>query len=112
MMSDLPCQVVLSTCPDLPTAQHIATELVSRRVAACVNLVPGVTSVYRWQGEIQTDSEVLMVMKTDSAHYPALEQAVRELHPYELPEIVAVTLDDGSAKYLRWITTTLEETTP
>ncbi|HID48380.1 MAG TPA: divalent-cation tolerance protein CutA [Chromatiales bacterium] len=111
-MSHLPHQVVLSTCPDMPTAQRIATELVSRRLAACVNLVPDVTSVYRWEDQIHTDAEILMVIKTDKSRYPALEAAVRELHPYELPEIVAVTLDNGSAGYLRWITSTLEETTP
>jgi periplasmic divalent cation tolerance protein len=111
-MHSLPYKLVLSTCPDLPTAQQIATELVTRQLAACVNLVPGVTSVYRWHDNIQTDSEVVMVIKTDNSHYPALEDALSELHPYELPEIVAVTLDDGSAGYLRWITTTLEEKIP
>jgi len=111
-MSGVPYKLVLSTCSDLPTAQQIATELISRRVAACVNLLPEMTSVYRWQGKIQTDSEVLMLIKTDDSRYPALEDALRELHPYELPEIVAVTLDNGSAGYLRWITTTLEENIP
>ena len=108
-MPDHDHQLVLSTCPDRETAERLATTLVERRLAACVNIVPGLTSVYRWQGAIQTDAEVLLLIKTDAQRFPALEKTLREEHPYELPEIVAVTISNGSPGYLRWITTELDE---
>lgn len=101
-------QLVLSTCPDRDTAERLARLLVERRLAACVNIVPGLVSVYRWQGEIHRDAECLLLIKTDTERYPALETALRAAHPYELPEIVAVTISNGSTDYLRWITTELE----
>ncbi len=101
-------QLVLSTCPDRDTAERLARMLVERRLAACVNIVPGLLSVYRWQGEVQRDEEHLLLIKTDRARYPALETALRAAHPYELPEIVAVTISNGSTDYLRWITSELE----
>lgn len=109
-MAESPYMLVLSTCPDHSTAEQIATLLVEQRLAACVNLVPGLTSVYRWQGKTEKETEVLMVIKTDNTRYSELEATLQRLHPYELPEIIAVTLDNGSAEYLRWITTSLENT--
>ena len=87
-----------------------ARQLVEQRLAACVNLVPGLTSVYHWQGKLEQGTEVLLLIKTTAARYAALEKAIQARHPYELPEIIAVTLIDGLPAYLKWITTSLEPT--
>jgi periplasmic divalent cation tolerance protein len=95
--------LVLSNLPDREIALRIASRLVERRVAACVNVLAPCTSVYRWQGSIETASEVPILIKTSAERYPALEQVLRELHPYELPEIVAVPIRGGLAGYLQWV---------
>ena len=95
--------VVLCTVPDADTGQRIAAHLVEYRLAACVNLLPGLRSVYRWQGQVQTDEEALLMIKARAADYPKLETAILELHPYELPEIIAVPLIDGLPRYLDWV---------
>ncbi len=97
--------LVYCTCPDHDTALRIAQALVERQLAACVNLVPGLTSVYRWQGHTETASEVLLLIKTRQAVYPELEAALLALHPYELPEIIAVPIEAGLPAYLSWIET-------
>lgn len=93
----------LSNCPDRESAQRIARDLVERRLAACVNLLPGVESVYRWQGKVETGSEVMLLIKTVPARLPALTARIVELHPYELPEVIAVESGDGLPGYLEWI---------
>lgn len=95
--------VVYCTCPDQGVATHIAEAVVSERLAACVNLVPGVTSIYHWQGEIQRDAELLLIIKTRHAVYPQLEARIIELHPYQVPEIIALPIQAGSAAYLAWM---------
>ncbi len=95
--------VCYCTCPDDAVARRLAEGLVAAQLAACVNLVPGVTSVYRWQGEIETGAEVLLLIKTDVAHYAALEEQLLREHPYELPELIAVPLATGSRPYLEWL---------
>ena len=101
-------QIVLCTVPDETVAQRIASALVGERLAACINIVPGITSVYRWKGAIETDSELLLIIKTTAAVYPQLQNRIRALHPYELPEIIAVSIDQGQPDYLAWITASLE----
>ncbi len=101
-------QLVLCTCPDTGTAGRLAAELVERRLAACVNIVSGVTSVYRWQGKIETESEVLLLVKTRSDRYQEVEKALLEHHPYELPEVVAVSLEQGLSGYLAWLDSALD----
>jgi len=101
---DNPALVVYCTCPDSATAERIAEAVVDERLAACVNIAPGLTSIYRWQGRIQRDAEVLLIIKTRSTVYPLLEGRIRELHPYEVPEIIALPIQAGSATYLNWIT--------
>ena len=98
-----PHQLVLCTCPDQATAQSIAEQLVDKRLAACVNILPGITSIYQWQGKRETSQEHLLLIKTSNEVYETLEQTLTELHPYELPEIIAVTLERGSAAYLDWM---------
>ncbi len=95
--------VVLCTCPDRESAMRIADALLDRRQAACVNVLPGVVSVYEWEGARQHDEEVLAVIKTRADAFSAVEETVRTLHPYELPEIVAVSITKGFAPYLNWI---------
>ena len=97
------CLIVLSTLPDRARALALASALVERRLAACVNVLAECSSVYRWQGKIETAAEVPVLIKTSAARYAALEQAIRELHPYELPEIVAVPIGGGLPGYLQWV---------
>ena len=103
-----PALVVYCTCPDSATAERIAETVVGEQLAACVNIAPGLTSIYRWQGQVQRDAELLLIIKTRSARYPALEARIRELHPYEIPEIIALPVQAGLAAYLHWITASTE----
>jgi len=95
-------RVVLITAPDLDTARKLARELVEARAAACANLVPGVTSIYRWQGAVQEDAEVLLVVKTSAERLAELERIVARVHPYEVPEIVALQPAAVEGHYLGW----------
>jgi periplasmic divalent cation tolerance protein len=96
---------VLTNLPDRDTALALARALVERRLAACANVLAGCSSVYRWKGAIESADEVPVLIKTRLALYPQVEQVIRELHPYELPEIVAMRLEAGLADYLQWIAT-------
>ncbi|AWI76561.1 divalent-cation tolerance protein CutA [Parazoarcus communis] len=98
-----PNLIVLTNLPDQPAADALAGHLVARRLAACVNILAPCTSVYRWRGETERSTEVPMLIKTTAARYAALEAAILEAHPYELPEIVAVPIELGLAAYLGWI---------
>jgi periplasmic divalent cation tolerance protein len=100
---DKPYLIVFCTCPDQVVAERIAGTLVEERHAACVNVVPGVTSIYRWQNQQQSDAELLLTIKTRVDQYSALEQRIRELHPYEVPEVIALPIVEGATSYLRWI---------
>ncbi|NTV11567.1 MAG: divalent-cation tolerance protein CutA [Zoogloea sp.] len=95
--------IVLTNCPDAAVAGRIADLLVERRLAACVNVLAPCTSVYRWQGKLERAEEVPLAAKTSRAAYPALEAAIREAHPYELPEIVAIPVSAGLPDYLAWV---------
>ena len=95
--------IVYCTCPDQTTAKQISETVVTRQLAACVNSIPGLQSTYVWQGAVQTDQEWLLMIKTSSARYPALETAFRSTHPYELPEIIAVEAALGLPDYLQWV---------
>ena len=95
---------VLCTCPDDgPTADSIASALVAERLAACVNRLPGVKSTYRWQDEVRHDTEALLLIKTTRERFDALRARILALHPYELPEIIAVDIALGLDRYLSWI---------
>ena len=96
-------QVVWVTAPDEGVGRSLARDLVSQRLAACVNLVPGIRSIYRWEGEVQEDTEVLLVIKTRRDRCEALTARVSELHPYDTPEVLVLSTEGGSAAYLRWV---------
>ena len=95
--------LVLTTAPDQDTAERLASYLVEQKLAACVNISPPITSVYRWQEKIERDTEHSLMIKTSRARYDALQTAIQKQHPYELPEIVAVPLQRGLPAYLEWI---------
>jgi periplasmic divalent cation tolerance protein len=95
--------VALSTVGSAEDAERIARALVERRLAACVNVVPGVVSVYRWKGGVDRDEERLLVIKTRADRLEALREALVALHPYELPELVAMPIQAGHAPYLAWL---------
>ena len=95
--------LVLSTCPDQGSAESIAMMLVENKLAACVNIFPGLTSVYEWQGKIEKSQEHLLIAKTKSTTFQAVESAILERHPYELPEIISIPINNGLADYLSWI---------
>lgn len=96
-------QLILTTCPDTRSARRVARALVEERLAACVNIVPIAQSIYRWRGKIESARERLLVIKSERRAYRAIERRVRALHPYELPEIIAVPVVAGHRRYLAWI---------
>ena len=96
-------RIVLSTAGSEEEARKIARYLVERQLAACVNLVPRMESIYRWQGNIESSQEWLLLIKTSADQFPAVRDAIRELHSYELPECIALGIEDGSWEYLDWL---------
>jgi periplasmic divalent cation tolerance protein len=96
-------RIVLTTVSSTDEAQKIARALVERRLAACVNIVSPIESVYRWKGEIESAKEWLLIIKTSAEAFGAVERAIRELHSYELPECIELSIEGGSAEYLAWI---------
>lgn len=95
--------LVMTNLPDRQSAQLMARTLVEARLAACVNLVEGVHAIYRWQGQIEEVVEVTLQIKTTQSKFAQLKKAILMAHPYELPEIIALHIDQGSAPYLHWI---------
>ncbi len=95
--------VVLVTAPTPERAAEIARAAVAERLAACGNVVPGVRSIYRWEGRVQDEAEALLVLKTTRARFEALRDRVLALHPYQVPEVIALPVEAGSAAYLAWI---------
>ncbi len=103
---DTPADTVLlcyCTCPDVASAQRIAEALVNERLAACVNRLPGISSTYRWQDAVTTDSEELLLIKTRAGSFEALRARLLELHPYDVPELIAVPVTHGHDAYLDWV---------
>ena len=95
--------IIFVTAPNSEEASRIANALVSEQLAACVNIVPSIESIYRWEGKVTSDREALMIIKTVDDRYVDVERRVKELHSYSTPEIVAIPIEQGSREYLDWI---------
>ena len=95
--------VILSTAPDADTANRLAQGLVENRLAACVNIMPDIRSIYRWQGTVQNESEIMMVIKSTQQSFAAVETWLQEHHPYDEPELLALPVGQGSNTYLDWV---------
>lgn len=100
-------QIVLTTVGSEDEARKIAEHLIETQLAACVNIIPHVESVYRWQGKLESSREWLLLIKTSAERFPAARDAIRAMHSYELPECVAVNIEDGSPEYLKWLADSL-----
>jgi periplasmic divalent cation tolerance protein len=98
-----PYRLLLSACPDAVSAERIATALVEERLAACVTALPGARSVYRWQGKVEHADECVLLIKARADDYPALEQRLLALHPYDVPELLALPVLAGNPAYLAWL---------
>lgn len=101
--------LVLTTVATAEDAERIAGALVEQRLAACVNVLPQVRSIYRWKGAVERDEERLLLVKTRSERFPALREAILSLHPYEVPELIAIPIEAGSPAYLDWLDASLRE---
>jgi periplasmic divalent cation tolerance protein len=101
-------RIVLSTAGSEDEARKIAHHLVEHGLAACVNIVPRIESVYRWQSKVESSQEWLLLIKTSAEKFSAVREAIRELHSYDLPECIAVSIDDGSPEYLAWLDDSLK----
>ena len=95
--------LILTNCPDEESANAIALALVESKLAACVNILPRMQSIYRWQGVVESATEIPLFIKSTVTNYPALEAAVRERHPYDVPEIIALPIQAGLPAYLNWV---------
>ena len=102
-MSEPIIKIVLCMCPNLDVARHIGTHAIENQIAACVNLIPKVESIYQWDDKLNNDSEVLCLFKTKKELLDELKSAIIKLHPYEVPEIIYLDLEGGSKNYLKWI---------
>lgn len=101
-------QLILCTCPNVDIAQEIAQQLVEAQLAACVNILPEIRSVYRWQENIVSDAEVQLFIKTKAQYFDLVNDKVKQLHPYETPEVIALNIQQGDHQYLNWINESLK----
>ncbi len=95
--------LVLTNCPDQSVAESLAKALIESRLAACVNILGPCHSVYRWQGQVETATEIPLLIKSTATNYPALETLIRQHHPYDVPEIIALPIERGLPDYLNWL---------
>lgn len=95
--------IMLTTLPDEAAARELARALISAKLAACINIMPRMTSIYSWKGKLEEGQEHLLIIKTRSERYAAIEQAIKAQHPYELPEIIATPISHGLPEYMNWI---------
>jgi periplasmic divalent cation tolerance protein len=101
-------QLVLTTCPDEVTAKQIATQLVTEKLAACVNIVPNLTTIYHWDDSLRCGTEVQLLIKTTEQKFAALNARMNQLHPYDVVEIIALNIQQGDKQYLNWISDSLK----
>jgi len=103
-------QILLTTCPDKESANQLARILVKNHLAACVNIIPKIQSIYEWQNQIIEETEFLLVIKTHSEHYAAIEKTLSEQHSYDVPELIALSIEQGFPPYLTWMDEVLNKT--
>ena len=96
-------KLVLSTTPDLPTAHLLAEGLVEKKLAACVNIIPSIVSIYKWEGKVEQSQECQLIIKTNEINLAEIESFIGQSHPYDVPEIIALDITDGSKDYLEWV---------
>lgn len=96
-------QLILCTCPDKNTASSIAENIVAQRLAACVNILPGIQSIYQWQGNVESAEEHLMLIKSHKDKFSSLKKSIVSMHPYEVPEIIALDINQGFPEYMKWL---------
>jgi periplasmic divalent cation tolerance protein len=101
-------RIVLSTAGSEDEARKIARCLVEQQLAACVNIIPKIESIYRWQGKVESSAEWLLLIKTTAERFPKVRDTIRELHSYDLPECIAISVEEGSAEYLDWLSASLK----
>ncbi|MBA6232765.1 MULTISPECIES: divalent-cation tolerance protein CutA [unclassified Colwellia] len=101
-------QVIMCTCPDINNAKLIAQHLIKERLAACVNIIPNVISIYRWQDAIECDKEIQLIIKTQSDKFNEVANEIKRLHRYDTPEIIAMNIQQGDNSYLNWINESLK----
>ncbi len=101
--------IALSTCPNSEVANNLARRVIKQQLAACVNIIPNIQSVYRWNGKIENDNESLLIIKTTQSKLVELEYFIQEHHPYDTPEFIVVNIESGSQNYLNWITQAVKE---
>jgi periplasmic divalent cation tolerance protein len=102
-------RIVLSTAGSEDEARKIAHHLVEQKLAACVNIIPRIESLYRWQGKVESSREWLLLIKTTAQQFPSVREAIAELHSYKVPECIAITIEDGSPNYLAWLAESMEQ---
>ena len=101
-------QVTLCTCPTMTIAQNIAQQLVTEKLAACINILPNVMSVYRWQDQVVSETEVQLLIKSKVEYFDLLNDRIKQLHPYDTPEVIALNIQQGDHQYLNWINESLK----
>lgn len=101
--NDISSHLILTTCPDIKVSREIARAIVEENLAACVNILPQAESIYRWQGKIESANEYILMIKSQISVFEQLQQRICDLHPYELPEIIAVPISGGLTTYLQWL---------
>jgi periplasmic divalent cation tolerance protein len=101
--------LILTNLPDAASAEKLARALIERRAAACVNVLPACRSIYRWQGAVEVATEIPLLIKTTRAAYPLVEEVIRTQHPYDVPELIAISITDGLPAYLNWLATETEK---
>lgn len=100
--------MVLTTLPNQTVAEQLARQLLEKKLAACINIIPQLSSIYAWQGQIVKDTECLLFIKTSQNHYPELEQSIQLQHPYAVPELIALPITHGAKNYLNWLSSVLQ----
>ena len=105
-------QIILCNCPNEEIARKIATYLVESHLAACINILPAITSIYHWKNQIETQTEVMILIKTTEMLYSEIEASIIKLHPYDTPEIIAIPITQGYPPYLQWLETCMSMTRP